>query len=100
MTSVRAPIHKRVKQLDDMAVIPRERPSGLMLSELFDPGCLVHLLRDLLQNLHFIVGCFQIVFGAFLDFDGNIGVIFKVFAEPDGGKVPPAKLLNGNIAVG
>lgn len=34
-----------------------------------------------------------------LNFDGNVGVEFEVLAEPHGGEVAPAQLLNDHVAV-
>lgn len=37
--------------------------------------------------------------GAFHDLDCDIGGVFEIFGEPDGGEMPPPEFLDNDIAV-
>ena len=65
------------------------------LSPLFGGG----ELGGFLQQLDFVEGGFEVVRGALLYFDGDVGVVLEVSAEPHGGKVAPSELLDDDVAV-
>lgn len=53
----------------------------------------------LMQDIHFVVGGFEIVLRTLLDFDRNVAVIFEIFRKPDSREMAPAQLLDDNVSV-
>jgi hypothetical protein len=56
-------------------------------------------LGDFLKDFNFVVGGFQVVRGAFHDFDSDVVSILEVFGEPDSGEVSPSEFLDKNVSV-
>ena len=54
---------------------------------------------DFLENLHFIVGSFEVLRSALLYFQSDIGVVLEILGKPNCGEVPPAEFLNNCVAV-
>ena len=89
MVSVNAFMNKTVEQTDDMSIV-----SGLPI-----PSRVLMMLLNLLQNLNFIECCFHVVRATFLNLNGNVGIVLEILAEPDSGKMAPAKFLNNDVPV-
>ena len=71
----------------------------LVLFDRFDPLRVLHILGYFLQYLDLIVGCVDVVWGAFHDFDGDIILILEIPCQPNSGEVSPAQLLYEHIPV-
>ena len=59
----------------------------------------LNLALTLLEDLHLVKGCIHIVGRALLYLYCDKGLVFKIPAEPDSRKVPPAQLLNHSVPV-
>ena len=57
------------------------------------------ILGDLVKDIHFIVGCFDVVLGTFLHLQGNVAVEFEILGQPDSGEVSPTEFLDDYIPV-
>ena len=80
-------VKEGVQKANDMASVSTLRPLLIM-----------RLALNSLQDLHFIKSSLHVVRRALLNFDGNVGTIFEVFAEPYSREVSPSQFLNNYIA--
>ena len=91
---------KTVEQLYDVTVIPCEIGFfGVSLFEGLGPVRVVDFASHFLQDFDFVIGSFEIMRSAFLNFECYVGVILEIFSEPDCGEVAPAEFLDDDISI-
>lgn len=82
-------MNEGVQKADNMGIV-----SGRSL-----PAWVSMVFLYFLQDLDFVEGGLHIMWAALLNFDGHIGVVFEVLAQPHCGEMAPAQLLDDDVAV-
>ena len=96
MLAIRAIIHEWIQEHDIVAVLTYSsflQLRGILLvvmEKRFDPLRVLCILGYYIQDFYFIVGGFQIVLSALLDFKCDKGIEFQISGEPNRGEMPPS----------
>lgn len=83
-----------------MSIVSIKLSIGILIAlDALHPLWILNVLGYLLQNLHFIVGGFDVVRSTLHDLDSDVVVVLEVASEPDSRKVSPTQFLNEDIPV-
>ena len=65
----------------------------------FPPRFCLPVRAHLRENLHFIICRLKVMLGTLLHFDRHVGIVLKIFCEPDSTEMAPAKFLNDDVPI-
>jgi len=109
MLSVRSMVNKWVEQLctvrrlthNTKLLNPTQQILVVFVVFLNRPFPLLRfpVFGNLVQNIYFVIGSFNVVLGTLLNFESYVRVELQVFRKPNCGEMTPAEFLNNYISI-